>query len=127
MATSYDLFFSGDHEAAKRALGTTFEKNGFTVQTRPDNNWVAARGSAAKTFWLGAMAGKGFRVTFEIQFFTAPDGGLIARFNRNVAGGALRGGAIGANMAKNAFNDTYTALVNDLHPTGVLARSTAND
>ena len=127
MATSYDLFFTGDHEEAKRQLGTAFEKNGFTVQTRPDNNWVASRGSAAKTFWLGAMAGKSFRVTFEIAFYSASDGSLIARFNRNLTGGALRGGAIGANIANNSFNNTYTQLVNDLHPSGVLSRSIAND
>ncbi len=127
MATSYDLFFSGDHEGAKHQLGTAFEKNGFTVQTRPDNNWVASRGSAAKTFWLGGLAGKSFRLTFEIAFFSASDGSLIARFNRNLAGGALRGGAIGANIANNAFNATYSQLVSDLQPSGVLARSVAND
>jgi hypothetical protein len=127
MATSYDLFFSGDHEAAKQSLGTAFEQLGFTVQTRPNNNWVAARGSAAKTFWLGAMAGKGFRVTFEITFFVDAAGALVARFNRNVAGGALRGGAIGANMANNAFNDTYNSLVQALGASGTLARSIANN
>jgi hypothetical protein len=127
VATSYDLFFSGDHEEAQRQLGTAFEKNGFTVQARPDNNWVASRGSAAKTFWLGGLAGKSFRVTFEVAFYSASDGSLIARFNRNLTGGALRGGAIGANIANNAFNTTYSQLVSALQSSGNLARSIAND
>jgi hypothetical protein len=127
MATSYDLFFSGDHETAKRRLGGAFEQQGYTLGTRPDNNWVASRGSKTKTFWLGGLAGKGFFLTFEITFFQDATGALVARFNRNVAGGALRGGAIGAARASSAFADTYNGLLAALTPDGTLARSTANN
>ena len=127
MATSYDLFFAGGHDEAKRKLGGAFEQDGFTVQTRPDGNWVAARGSASASFWLGAMAGKRFRVTFEITFFVDPAGALVARLNRNLTGAALRGGVLGANMANNAFVKTYKSLVEALSADGTLARSIAND
>jgi hypothetical protein len=127
VATSYDLFFAGDHDEAKRKLGGAFEQDGFTVQTRPDGNWVAARGSASASFWLGAMAGKRFRVTFEITFFVDPAGALVARLNRNLTGAALRGGVLGANMANNAFVKTYKSLVEALSADGTLARSIAND
>lgn len=127
MAASYDLFFSGDHDEAKRKLGGAFEKDGFTVQTRPDGNWVASRGSNGLTIAFGAMAGKRFRVTFEITFFVDASGALVARFNRNLTGGALRGGVIGANMTNNRFTNTYNTLVEILSADGTLTRSIAND
>ena len=69
------------------------------------------------------MAGKKFHVSFIVEFYTAEDGGLIARLNRDVATGALKGGAIGANMTNNAFVDTATNLTNSLTAAGVLKNS----
>jgi hypothetical protein len=127
MATSYDLFFAGDHDAAKGKFGAAFEKDGFTVQSRPDNNWVVSRGSSAKTLLLGGLAGKAFFISFEITFYIDSAGALVARFNRNLAGGALRGGAIGAGKASAAFTNTYNSLVQTLRVDGTLARSIANN
>jgi hypothetical protein len=126
MATSYDLFFAGDHEVAKGKFGAAFEKDGFTVQSRPDNNWVVSRGSSAKTL-LGGLAGKAFFISFEITFYVDSAGALVARFNRNLVGGVLRGGAIGAGKASTAFTNTYNSLVQTLRIDGTLARSIAND
>jgi hypothetical protein len=94
---------------------------GFTVSVNPnDRSFQATRGSLAKTLLLGAMAGKGFHVEFNVQFYSAPGGELLARLNRSVAGGALKGGAIGANMTNNAFVDTSTALTASLTAAGIL-------
>jgi hypothetical protein len=126
MASSYDLFFTGDHDVAKTRFGAAFAQAGFTVQARPDGNWVVSRGSNTRTILLGGLAGKAFFLSFEVSFLVDADGSLVARLNRNLAGGALRGGAIGAAKANNAFTDTYNSLLQSLTPDGTVARSIAN-
>jgi predicted dithiol-disulfide oxidoreductase (DUF899 family) len=93
---------------------------GFTVARNPNGSLQATRGSMGKTLLLGAMAGKNFHVTFTVEFYGDEQGNLIARLNRNVSGGALKGGAIGANMTNNAFVDTGTSLTGAFTAQGIL-------
>jgi len=93
---------------------------GFTVERNPNGSLQATRGSLGKTLLLGAMAGKNFHVTFTVEFYSDEQGNLIARLNRNVSGGALKGGAIGANMTNNVFIETATSLNASFAAHGIL-------
>ena len=104
-------------------MGKALEGAGFSVTTNPNGTFQATRGSLSRTLLLGAMAGKKFHVTFTVEFFSDPNGNLVARLNRNVSGGALKGGALGANMTNNAFLDTANALIAALSAAGILLTS----
>jgi len=107
-------------------VGKALESQGFTITVNPNGTYQATRGSLSKTLLLGAMAGKKFHVTFTVEFFSDPEGNLIARLNRNVSGGALKGGAIGANMTNNAFLETANALFTSFTSAGILLTSVAH-
>ena len=126
MASSYDFFILGDHEAGKAAVGTTLEGQGFAVTSTPSGGLLAKRGSTAATIWLGGLAGKNFQVTFIVEFFVDAQGQLVARLNRNMSSGALKGGAIGAAKTDTAFVQTADALGAALSNSGVLTNSIAN-
>jgi hypothetical protein len=126
VATSYDLFLSGDHAAGKQLIATALHDDGFDVTTTPEGNFLVKKGSMGLTIAFGAMAGKKFHTTFSIDFFSNADGQLVARLNRNLTGSALKGGAIGANMANTRFGATYGSLMTALQGAGVLTSSIAN-
>ena len=101
-------------------MGKALESIGYAITVNPNGTFQATRGSLAKTLLLGAMAGKGFHVTFLVEFYSDPAGNLIARLNRNATEGALKGGAIGANMTNNAFLEASNALATGLTAAGLL-------
>ncbi|MFF2052832.1 hypothetical protein ACFVU2_14615 [Leifsonia sp. NPDC058194] len=123
MASAHDFFLLGDHEAAKQLVVSALQSEGFTVTSTPTGGLLAKRGSAASTFWLGAFAGKNFQMSFLVDFMVDQQGRLVARLNRNMAGGALKGGAIGAAKTDTAFQETANAIAAILHPAGILADS----
>jgi hypothetical protein len=125
VAGTYDLFLSGEQQKAKDVIVQSLASQGFALEQTPNGGYLAKRGSAGATLWLGAMAGKNFQVTFIVEFFTGEDGGLVARLSRNMAAGALKGGAIGASKTNNAFIDTANALVSATQTAGVFTRSTS--
>jgi hypothetical protein len=127
MASSFDFFLSGDHEAARAQVVGSLQAQGFAVEATPAGGYIAQRGSAAKSLWLGAFAGKSFHVSFILEFFVDSQGVLVARLNRGSALGALKGGAIGVNLTKNAFIDTANALVVALKQAGTLVKSLENE
>lgn len=53
------------------------------------------------------------------------EGRLVARLNRNMVGGVLKGGAIGAAKTDAAFQETANALASTLHSAGILANSSS--
>jgi hypothetical protein len=101
--------------------------SGFEVTATPDGNVLAKRGSLARTLLLGAMAGKGFQVTFPVAFYSDPQGNLIVRLSRQLGSGALKGGAIGANMTNNAFLAAGNQLGEHFTAAGILLSSVAHD
>lgn len=123
MASAHDFFLLGDHEAAKQLVTSTLQAEGFTVTMTPSGGLLAKRGSAARTFWLGAMAGKNFQVSFLVDFMVDQQGRLVARLNRNMVSGALKGGAIGAAKTDTAFQETANAIAAAAHPAGILGDS----
>lgn len=110
MAGSHDYFLSGDHEAGKNVVAGSLAQQGFEVTSTPKGGLFVARGSKAKTLWLGGAAGKNFRVSFVVEYFADAHGNLVARFNRELGGGMLKGGAIGAGLTTNAFSEAASAL-----------------
>lgn len=123
MASAHDFFLLGDHDAACHLVASSLQGQGFTVTATPTGGLLAKRGSAAATVWLGGLAGKNFHVSFVVDFMVDQQGRLVARLNRNMAGGALKGGAIGAAKTNTAFEETANALAGALHQAGVLAES----
>lgn len=120
MAASYDYVISGDHASARALIGNALTQQGFTVEATETGNLVIKRGSMGATVWLGAMAGKNFHVSFTVEFFVDAEGRLVARLNRNMATGVLKGGAIGASKTDTAFVDTANSLAGALSDAGVL-------
>jgi len=123
MASAHDFFLLGDHDAARHLVASALQGQGFTVTATPTGGLLAKRGSTAATVWLGALAGKNFHVSFVVDFMVDQQGRLVARLNRNMTGGALKGGAIGAAKTNTAFEETANALGGALHQAGVLAES----
>ena len=123
MASAHDFFLIGDHESAKQLVVSALQGDGFTVTATPAGGLLAKRGSAAATVWLGAMAGKNFHVSFLVDFMVDQQGRLVARLNRNMAGGALKGGVIGAAKTDTAFQETANSIAAALHRAGILAES----
>ena len=123
MPAAHDFFLLGDHDAGRRLVASALQAEGFTVTATPSGGLLAKRGSAASSFWLGAFAGKSYQVTFLVDFMVDAEGRLVARLNRNMVSGALKGGAIGAARIDTAFQETANAIAATLHPAGVLAGS----
>lgn len=126
MASVYDIFISGDHDEAKGFVAGSLEDQGFTLTRTPAGGLIAKRGSMGMTIAFGAMAGKKFQITFTLDFFVDAAGNLVARLTRDITTGALKGGALGANMTNNRFIDTANALVTDLTARGVFVSSTSH-
>ncbi|MFF2050228.1 hypothetical protein ACFVU2_01385 [Leifsonia sp. NPDC058194] len=127
MASAHDFFLLGDHEAAKQLVASALHAEGFTVSTTPAGGLLAKRGSGAATILLGAWAGKNFQMSFLVDFMVDEHGRLVARLNRNLAGGALKGGAIGAARTDSAFQQTANAIAGVLQPAGILADSVSQN
>jgi len=120
VSTYYDSFIAGDHEAAKHLIANALNSQGFVVEVQPDHNWLAKRGSMTTTVFVGAFAGDNFQVTFGVQFFVDDRGQLVARLDKNVAGGFFKGGVWGLSKIDNAFAQTAGAIYNTLTEAGVL-------
>ena len=123
MPAAHDFFIVGGHDFGRQIVASTLEGLGFAISATPTDGLLAKRGSAASTFWLGALAGKNFQVTFVIDFMVDPHGRLVARLNRDIAAGALKGGPVGASKTDAAFQETANAIAAALHATGILADS----
>lgn len=126
MASSYDFFITGDHEAARAAVGNKLIELGFELEATATGGLIARRGSLKKTLWLGALAGKDFHVSFIVEYFTDDAGRFVARLNRNMGTGALKGGALGANKVENVFVETVDALSAALSSAGILQDRVTN-
>jgi hypothetical protein len=126
MASSYDFFISGDHDAAKTIIGSALTAEGFTVTSNTDGGLHAVRGSTAATVLWGGLAGKKLHMAFDTQFFVDDKGQLVARLARDLAVGALKGGAIGASKTATAFEVASNAVGTALTNAGVLTSSVAN-
>lgn len=126
MASSFDYFIAGDHNSGKIRVGDHLTALGYEVATDEQGRYVASRGSLQKTVWLGAMAGKNFHVSFTVEFMVDQQGQLVARLNRNMGGGALKGGALGAAKVDSAFVEAANALSNGLATDGILVGSASH-
>lgn len=123
MATAHDFFIQGDHENGRRLVASVLQNEGFAVTVNPVGGLIARRGSTTATILFGGLAGKGLQQTFTVDFMIDVDGRLVARLNRNMAGGVLKGGAIGAVKTDNAFQQIANAIGAALHGAGVLSGS----
>ncbi|MEA5457256.1 hypothetical protein SPF06_21265 [Sinomonas sp. JGH33] len=126
MASSHDFFLHGDHAEGRQIIASTLTAQGFEVTPAPNNSLLAKRGSATLTALFGVLAGSKFQITFSIDFMVDNAGRLVARINRNMASGALKGGAVGASKTNRAFETTSNALASALSASGILANALSN-
>jgi hypothetical protein len=109
MASTYDFTLTGDAETAHGVVLAALAAEGHQAAPLADGTIAISRGSGATTFWLGAMAGKGFHTRFTLQFFDGA-GSTVARFTRVGALGGLKGGVIGASKTSAIFNAAAAAI-----------------
>lgn len=126
MASSHDFFIAGDQEAGKALVARALESQGFAVSGTPKGGLLAKRGSTAATVLWGGLAGKKLQVTFTVDFMTDQNGNLVARLTRDLASGALKGGAIGAAKTNTVFQESADAIGHALSDAGVLVGDLAN-
>jgi hypothetical protein len=125
MASVQDFFLTGDQATGRAATIEALTAQGFRATDLPNGNVTIQRGSLGKTLLLGALAGKNFHVSFIVEFFTSETGGLVVRLSRDIASGALKGGAIGAVKVDSIFTEISAALAAALSEKGLLASVTA--
>jgi hypothetical protein len=126
MASSHDFFVSGKQDAAVGIVAQALEGEGFSLTTTANGGLLAQRGSVARTVLLGAMAGKNFHLSFTVDFMTDSQGRLVARLNRELASGILKGGAFGAAKTDRVFQECADAIGFALERARVLAFDKAN-
>jgi hypothetical protein len=122
VATTYDFFISDTADGARNRVANALRGLGYELTATTSGGLLAQKGSTAMTVLFGALAGKGFHLSFEISFFTTEDA-AVARLSRNMAIGALKGGALGASKTATAFGIAANAIGTALHNDGVLART----
>ena len=121
MASTIEFELTGDQAAAKQVVLAALSAEGWTATPRDDWNFTLVRGSKAKSFWLGAMAGKDFYLAFDLGFTVDPNGHLVVRLSRDSVSSALRGGAIGASKASGTFSATSDVIGNAATHAGIFA------
>ena len=123
MPTAYDFHLHTSVENARAAVSRSLSDQGFQVAGTPNGSLLAKRGSLGLTLFVGALAGDKMHVTFDVQFLSDGDG-AVARLNRSVAAGAIKGGALGASRAADTFQNTAHRLGVDLHQAQILTQTT---
>lgn len=126
MASSYDFFLTDTVDGAKAKAHKVLEEQGYQVSSTPQGNLAGEKGSVGLTVAFGALAGKSMHMRFEAQFFSDAQQRIVVRLNRNLSGGALKGGAIGAARTSTAFQNLANAMGTALHGAGVLAETKEN-
>ena len=123
MASAYDFHLTVPPHEARARVRQSLSSQGFEVTDTPNGSLVAKRGRLGLTLLVGAMAGNSMHVSFDLQFFSE-DAGSVVRFNRSLAGGALKGGALGASRTADVFQNAAHQLGVALHADNVLVRTT---
>jgi hypothetical protein len=112
MASQTQFTFSGDPAAARALVERVAGEQGYRLAVEQSGLVKLERGSLGLTLVIGYWAGKNFHLTYSIGFGTDAQGRLTARVDRNVAGGALKGGALGANKAATEYQALVDAIGN---------------
>ncbi len=123
MAAKTEFLLSGDAANAQRVVTDALVGEGFAIEPISDGWSKITRGSMAKTVWLGAMAGKNMHVSYLLAFGTDPEGRPLARLDRDLAVGALKGGAIGASRTEDIYRAALGAIHSAATDAGILLGS----
>ena len=123
MASTYDFALTGDPAVTHQAVFDALAGAGHRISPLQDGTFAVERGSGTRTFWLGAMAGKGFHTKFTLQFFDG-EVGSTARWTRVGSLGALKGGAIGHAKTNDVFQEAARAIDAHVRAAGILANVT---
>lgn len=114
------LILSGDDQLTVPVVISIAEGLGYTATTPSPGSVKVERGSLQKTLWLGAMAGKGFHVSFTFAIGVDQYGNTWLRFDEKGGLGAVKGGAIGYAKSKAAFEEFIAAVRAQTGERGIL-------
>jgi hypothetical protein len=123
MATAFDYHLNADPDRGRALAGDALRQQGFEVTTTANGSLLATRGSMPLTLLVGALAGSRMHVSFDVQVYSTETGSVV-RLNRNLASGALKGGALGASRVADLFQKTAHELGRSLHEAQVLEQTT---
>ena len=126
VASSYDFFIAGQHDAGKAIVANALAQCGFAISATPKGGIYAERGDKALTLWFGAAAARRFYLKFVVEYFTDAHGNLVARFNRELGRSILMGSYLGADIAITEFGQTANHIFQQLMATGVFVAWTEN-
>lgn len=120
MASSTEIALSGDAAHAQNVVSSALAAAGFTFEQGAPGWQKISRGSMTRTMLLGSLAGKAFHVSFQLAFGVAADGSTSARLDRDLATGALKGGALGAAKTSTAYDETVALIAAAATQAGIL-------
>ncbi|WBU37742.1 hypothetical protein [Homoserinibacter sp. YIM 151385] len=120
MPSNTEITFSVDVAAARAVVIGALEAEGYTLSPSTPGWSKATRGSMPLTLLLGGLAGKNFHVGFLVGERVDEQGRASFRIDRDLATGAVKGGAIGAVRTDKAYVSAVEAVAAAARRAGVL-------
>ncbi|WP_350348925.1 hypothetical protein ABIQ69_03010 [Agromyces sp. G08B096] len=115
-----ELILAGPDTQTVPAVIEIAKRHGYEATTPAPGRIKLERGSMTKTVWLGAMAGKGFHISFTFDIGVDQHGNTWLRFDQDGALGAVKGGAIGYAKTKNAYAEFVETVRRETAERGML-------
>jgi len=125
VASAFEFVTTGTPDEARDLVAGICGSEGYTASVTPNGSLLVSRGSAALTFWFGAMAASKFHLRFDLQFSTNEQQHAVVKLNRSLVGGMLKGGAIGAALTASKFQELASAVEIALSTQGRLISTSA--
>ncbi|WP_422115649.1 hypothetical protein [Brachybacterium sp. UNK5269] len=116
------LVVRGDREAARAAVEEFFVGHGWRPRERGVGRIDYERGRRRRTILLGALAGRRFFLTAQIEL-RETDAATDVRYRWGLGAGLALGGALGRRRADQVHAETAAALERHLEASGLLIRS----
>ena len=96
-----------------------FAHEGRTCTPNPNGGIHLSRGKKGLSVVVGALAGRNFYLSHDVDFSTGPQGETIAVY-RSSSAKAMVGGAIGVHKSSSAHNEYANKLAQALQYQGIL-------
>lgn len=119
------LVVRGDRQAAQTSVEEFFAGQGWSRRERGAGRFDFERGSRRRTILLGALAGRQFFLTAQIELRES-DHTTDIRYRWGAGAGLALGGSLGRDRADRVHEETAAALEKHLEADGRLVRARRN-
>ncbi|MFC7375335.1 MULTISPECIES: hypothetical protein [unclassified Brachybacterium] len=109
----------GDHDDTRESVESFFREHGWSPRERGPGRVDYERGSRRRTILLGALAGRRFFLTAQIEI-RERDHTTDVRYRWGAGAGLALGGTVGRDRAARAHRETAAALEKHLEADGRL-------